>query len=238
MKQQTWFLTVLDLVLGKGLFPGFSTAAFSLCSYMVKRGRERSIISPVSSSKATSPFHEDSTLMILLPPEGPTFKYHIEELGLQYMNFRGTNNAFRWGKHKGLIVKLFFSLSVMSDSDIMDCSTPGFPVLHQLLELAQTYVHWVNDAIQPSSSVIPFSSLQSFTATGSFPVSRLFASGSQSTGVSASALPLPMNIHGWFPLGSTGLISLLSKRLSRVSSAPQFKSINSLVLSLLSLSST
>ena len=120
-----------------------------------EREGEMDYLSCVASSKATSPFHEDSTLMILLPPEGPTSKCHIEELGLQYMNFRGTNNTFRWGKHKGLIVKLFFSLSVMSDSDIMDCSTPGFPVLHHLLELAQTHVHWVNDAIQPSSSVPP-----------------------------------------------------------------------------------
>ena len=43
-----------------------------------------------------------------------------------------------------------FSCSVVSDSDFMDCSTPGFPVHHQLLELAQTHVHWVSDAIQPS----------------------------------------------------------------------------------------
>ena len=67
------------------------------------------------------------------------------------------------------------------------------------------------------SSVIPFSShLQSFPASGSFPMSQLFASGGQKIGVSASASVLPMNIHGWFPLGWTGLISLLSKGLSRV----------------------
>ena len=53
-----------------------------------------------------------------------------------------------------------------------------------------------------SSSVVPFSScLQSFPASRSFPVSRLFTSGGQSIGASASALPLPMNIQGWFPLG-------------------------------------
>ena len=68
-----------------------------------------------------------------------------------------------------------------------------------------------------SSSVVPFSSCpQSFPASGSFPMSQLFTSGSQSTGVSASASVLPMNIQGWFPLGWTSLISLLSKRLSRV----------------------
>ena len=68
-----------------------------------------------------------------------------------------------------------------------------------------------------SSSVIPFSfCLQFFLASGSFPVSRLFSSGGQKTGVSASASVLPMNIQDWFPLGLTGLISLLSKGLSRV----------------------
>ena len=68
-----------------------------------------------------------------------------------------------------------------------------------------------------SSSVVPFSShLQSFPASGSFPMSQFFASGGQSIGVSASASVLPMNIQGWFPLGWTGGISLQSKGLSRV----------------------
>ena len=67
------------------------------------------------------------------------------------------------------------------------------------------------------SSVIPFfSRLQSFPASRSFPVSQLFSSGGLSIGVSASASVLPMNIQDWFPLGLTGLISLLSKGLSRV----------------------
>ena len=83
-----------------------------------------------------------------------------------------------------------------------------------------------------SSSVVPFSScLQSFPASGSFPMSWLFASDAQSTGVSASASVFPMNIQGWFSLGLTGFISLQSKGLSRIFS--RFKSINSLVLSLL-----
>ena len=68
-----------------------------------------------------------------------------------------------------------------------------------------------------SSSVVPFSScLHSFPASGSFLMSQLFASGSQSTGVSASASVLPMNFQDWSPLGLTGLISLQSKGLSRV----------------------
>ena len=70
---------------------------------------------------------------------------------------------------------------------------------------------WCHPAI--SSSVIPFSCLQSFPAWRSFPVSRLFTSGGQSVGASASASVLPMNIQGWFPLGLTGLVSLLSKGL-------------------------
>ena len=68
-----------------------------------------------------------------------------------------------------------------------------------------------------SSSVIPFiSCLQSFPALGSFQMTRFFTSGGQSIGASASSSVLPMNIQGWFPLGLSGLISLLSKRLSRV----------------------
>ena len=68
-----------------------------------------------------------------------------------------------------------------------------------------------------SSSAAPFSSCpQSFTASGSFPMSRLFVSSVQSIGASASISVLPMNIQDWFPLGLTGLISLLSKGLARV----------------------
>ena len=67
-----------------------------------------------------------------------------------------------------------------------------------------------------SSSVIPFSCLQSFPPTGSFPMSQFFPSGGQSIGVSASASVLPINIQDWFPLGWTGWISLHHKGLSRV----------------------
>ena len=68
-----------------------------------------------------------------------------------------------------------------------------------------------------SSSVVPFSSCsQSLPASGSFPVSQLFAWGGQSIGVSASASVLPMNTQDWYPLGWTGWISLWSKVLSRV----------------------
>ena len=67
------------------------------------------------------------------------------------------------------------------------------------------------------TSVVPFSSsLQSFPASGSFLRSQFFTSGGQSIAASASALVLPMNIQGWFPLGLTGLISLQSKGLLRL----------------------
>ena len=89
------------------------------------------------------------------------------------------------------------SPGVCSDSCPLNCT---------LLEFAQIHVHWICDAIQPSS-VVPFCSyLQSFPASGFFPVNQFFASGGQSIGASASASILPMNIQDWFPLGSTGLI--------------------------------
>ena len=74
---------------------------------------------------------------------------------------------------------------------------------------------WCHPTI--SSSVIPISSyLQSFPVSTSFPMSQFFASGGQSTGVSALPSVLPMNIQDWFPLGLCGLISLQSKGLWRV----------------------
>ena len=73
---------------------------------------------------------------------------------------------------------------------------------------------WCHPSIP--SFVIPFSCLQSFPASGSFPVSQFFTSGGQSVRVWASASVLPMNIQDWFPLGWTGWISLQSKGLSRV----------------------
>ena len=99
------------------------------------------------------------------------------------------------------------------------CSAPGFPVHHisQSLLKLMSIIQWCHPAI--SSSVVPFSScLQSFSAWGSFPVSRLFASSGQSIGASASASVLSVAIQDWFPLGLTGLI-LLSKGLSRVFSS-------------------
>ena len=111
----------------------------------------------------------------------------------------------------------FITWSRVRLCDPMDRSTLCFTVHHQLPELAQTPVHpdgwWCHPTI---SAVVPFSScLQSFPASGSFPMSQFFDSGGQSIGVSASASVLPVNIQDWFPLELTSLI-LQSKGLSRV----------------------
>ena len=99
----------------------------------------------------------------------------------------------------------------------MDYSRPGSPVLPYLgsllrfmsIELMMLFNHLI--------LCFPFSSCsQSFPASGSFPMSRLFTSGGKSIGASASASVLPMNIQGWFPFRWTGLISVLPKELSRV----------------------
>ena len=102
------------------------------------------------------------------------------------------------------------------------CPSLSYGVCSNSCPLSQ----WCHPTI--SSSVARLSScLQSFPASGSFPMSGLFASGGQSIGASASASVLPMNIQDWFPLGRTGWISLQSKGLSRVFSnttvrKPQF----------------
>ena len=103
--------------------------------------------------------------------------------------------------------------SCLTLCDPMDCSTPGFPIHHQLLELAQTHVHWVSDAIQPSH---PLSSSSPPAFNLSQHQGQIFVSGGQSIGVSVLVSVLSMNIQDWFPLGLTGLISMPSKGLSRV----------------------
>ena len=102
--------------------------------------------------------------------------------------------------------------------DPMSCSTPGSSVLHYLLEYAQTHVHWVGDTIQPSHPLWLPSPLPSV-----FPSIGVFSNESalciRWTEYWALASVLAMNIRGWFPFGSTGLISLQSKELSRVFSS-------------------
>ena len=124
------------------------------------------------------------------------------------------------------VVKL---LSCIWLCDLMDCSMPGFPSLHYLPEFAQTHVHWVSDAIQPSHCLSsPSPNLQSLPASGSFQISQLFSSGGQSIGASASTTVLPKDSQGWFPVGWIGL-SLSCPRASQESSSSlQCASVSSL----------
>ena len=114
--------------------------------------------------------------------------------------------------------------------DPMDCSTPGLPVHHQLPELAQTHVHWVGDAIQPSHPLLSLSP-PTFSLSQHQGLFQWVDSSHQvakSMGASASTSVLPMNIQGWL------VWSPYSPRDSQESSpAPQFESINFLALSLL-----
>ena len=129
-----------------------------------------------------------------------------------------------------------FNCSVMSDSLVPHesqharppCPSPTHGVHSDSRPLSQ----WCHSAI--SSSVIPFSSCpQSLLASESFPMSQLFTWGGQSTGGSALASLLPKKSQGWSPSEWTGWISLQCKDSQESSPTPQFKSINSSVLSLL-----
>ena len=116
----------------------------------------------------------------------------------------------------------------------MDCSTPVLPVHHQLPEFTQTHVHWVGDAIQPSHPL-------SFPSPPALNLSQHQGLFNESAlqirwpkyGISTSASVLPMKTQDWSPLGWTSWIFLQSKGLSRAFLTPQFKSINSSVLSFL-----
>ena len=112
-----------------------------------------------------------------------------------------------------------FSRSVMSDSlqphEPQNTRPPCPPPTPGVHPKPCPLSWWCHPTI--SSSVVPFSPCpQSFPASGSFPMSQLFTSGGQSTGVSASTSVLPMNTQDWSPLGCTGWISLQSKKPSRV----------------------
>ena len=129
---------------------------------------------------------------------------------------------------------LFFSSSVMSDSlwphELQHARLPCPSLSPRIYSKSCPLSRWCYRAI--SSSVAPFSSCsQSFPASGSFPMSQLFASGDQSIVASASVLPL--NNQDWFLLGLTGLLSLLSKGLSRVFSSTTVQKHQFSVLSLL-----
>ena len=135
-----------------------------------------------------------------------------------------------------MLREIQFSCSVVSNSlwphglqnTKPPCPSPTPGVYSNSCPLSQ----WCHPTI--SSFVIPFSScLQSSPASGSSQMSQFFSTGGQSIGVSASTSVLPMNIQEWFPLRWTGWISWMSRNSQDFSPTPQFKSINSLVLSFL-----
>ena len=119
----------------------------------------------------------------------------------------------------------------------MDCSTPVFPVHQQLLEPTQTHVHHVADANQASILCLPLLfHFQSFPASGSFQKSHFFTSSGQSIAVSASAsmnIVLPMNIQDWFSLGGLVVSPCCPRDSQESSPTPQFKNLDSSVLSFL-----
>ena len=135
--------------------------------------------------------------------------------------FVSPNTAFL--ESSFLLQKVYHCCSVtmlcLTLPDPKDCSMPGFPVPHHLSEFAPSSCPlycWSHLTILFSVTLFCFC-LQSFRASGSFPMSRLVSSDGQSIGASASVLP--MSIRSWFPLRLTGLISLLSRGLSRVFSS-------------------
>ena len=118
----------------------------------------------------------------------------------------------------GLFCTCLVTKSCLTLCNPMDCSIPGFPVLHYLLDFAQAHVHWVSDGIQ-SSHPLSVPSPSTFNLSQHHGLFQWVGSSQQVDKVlrfSAPASVLPMNIQDWFSLGFTGLISLQSKGLSRV----------------------
>ena len=116
---------------------------------------------------------------------------------------------------------LLFSCPVMSDSET-PWTTAYQASLSLTIPLTQSSCPlswWCHPATSSSSDALCSFCPQSFPASGTFPVSQLFTPSDQNTGISASASVLSMSTQGWFPLGLTGLISLLSKGLSGVFSS-------------------
>ena len=154
------------------------------------------------------------------------YKPYMEKVGVYWANFNeqtqkiydnGENVSTktfiavlfmtRWHSiGRNLVVCCLVAKSCQTLYDLVDCSPPGLPVLHYLPKFAQTHIHWVGDAIQPSHPLLPPSPLPSnFPISKSFLMSHLFSSGDQNFGAPASAMVLLMSIQDWFPLGLTGL---------------------------------
>ena len=127
---------------------------------------------------------------------------YIFTFSVKHLNWK---HVFKGRSLKLVLVIVVQSLSPTLHDDPMNCSMPGFPVLHYFLELLK---FMSIESLMPFNHLILccpfFSCLQSFPASGSFPMSLLFTSGGQSIGASASASVLPTNIQGWFLLELTG----------------------------------
>ena len=135
------------------------------------------------------------------------------------MNTLLQNSDINWRKYgKPLDHSVQFSLLVVSNSlwphESQHARPPCPSLTPRVYSNSCPLSQWCHPTI--SSSVVPFSCLQPFPSSGSFQMGQVFPSGSQSIGVSVSALVLPKNIQDWFTLGWTGWISLQSKGLSRV----------------------
>jgi len=129
---------------------------------------------------------------------------------------------------------LLFSCQVMSDSLwlLQHVRLPCPSLSPRVFSNSCPLSPWCYLITWPSGTLFSLC-FQSFPASGSFPMNRLFTSGGQSIEASALASVLPMTLKGWFPLGLTGLISLQSNGLSRVFSSTTVEIISSSVLSLL-----
>ena len=146
------------------------------------------------------------------------FSWQEHDCGLPFPPPVGLPNP---GIQPSSLMSLQFSSvaqSCLTLCDPMNCSTPGLPVHHHLLEFTQTHVHRDRDAIQPShprSSPSPPTHKPS-QHQRSFPMSQLFSWGGQSTATSTLTSFFPKKSQGWYPSEWTGWISLQSKGLSRV----------------------
>ena len=142
---------------------------------------------------------------------------------------RADFTAWEFVRHREEYLLLLFSCQVMScrPRGLQHARLPCPPLSPRVCSNSCPLSWWCHPTI--SSSVAPFSCPQSFPASGSCLISQLFASSGQSTGASASASVLPMNIHCWFPLGLTSLISLHPRNLRVFSSTIKFKLLRKII---------
>ena len=159
----------------------------------------------------------------------PWISFLIEFFRVMFIFVAG---QWQLDRYSSGIISVQFSGSVVSDP--MNCSMPGLPVHHQLLESTQSHVQWVGDAIQPSHPLSsPFPPALNLSQHQSLYKWVTFASGGQRIGISASTSVLPMNTQDWSPFRWTGWSPCSLRDSQESSPTPQFKSINFLVLSFL-----